>query len=115
MGTWGDQTGELLDILSGGNIVPLSIRHHSLFQAGFARWHALRSHGQHDYGDFLSCVLGRLGTTLVAQMTQRRLSTEAGVVVAEKSDMRQSNCARNCGKDWLTRYHFRQLLMNGRR
>ena len=110
MGTWGDQTGELLDILSGGNIVPLSIRRHSFFQAGFAQ-----SHGQHDYGDCLSFVLGWLGTTLVAQMIQRRLSTEAGVVVAEKSDMRQSDCARNCGKDWPTRYHFRQLLMNGRR
>ncbi len=83
--TWGIHTGPLIHILLADTAHPLCIRQHPFFGAGFDQWNILRSHGQHDYGDFLSFFLGWLGTTLVAQTFQRRFLTDAGVVIAEKS------------------------------
>ena len=83
--TWGTYTGPLIRILMAETETPLGIRHHPFFGAGFEQWNLLRSHGQHDYGDFLCFFLGWLGTTLVAQTFQRRYLTDAGVVIAEKS------------------------------
>ena len=85
MDTWGTHTGPLLRILLTETDNPLGIRSHPFFGAVFEQWQQLRSHGQHDYGDFLGFFLGWLGTTLVAQTFQRRYLTADGVVIAEKS------------------------------
>ena len=81
------QYADLLQLLQSGSSTPLGIRQHPLFVAGFQQWIALRSHGQHDYGDFLCFYLGWLSTNLVAQMFQRRYLADEGVIIAEKSDM----------------------------
>ena len=87
MSSWGSHTGAIIQLLCTGSTTPLGIRQHPLFLAGFQQWSALRSHGQQDYGDFLSFYLGWLSTNLVAQMFQRRYLTDDGVIIAEKSDM----------------------------
>ena len=83
--TWGPHTVGMMQLLLDPAVAPLCIRQHPFFAAGFQQWEVLRSHGQHDYGDFLSFFLGWLDTDLVAQTFQRRYSTDAGVVIAEKS------------------------------
>ena len=111
--TWGTYTGPLLRILLAETDNPLGIRHHPFFGAGFEQWNLLRSHGQHDYGDFLGFFLGWLGTTLVAQTFQRRYLTDAGVVIAEKSAPHTTILLRSELWQDLARFpSFQQIIDN---
>ena len=83
--TWGSHTVGMMQLLVDHAVAPLCIRQRPFFAAGFQQWEGLRSHGQHDYGDFLCFFLGWLNTNLVDQMFQRRYTTDAGVVIADKS------------------------------
>ena len=76
---------KLFQMIADGKTAPLELCSHSAMMPGLEQWCNFRGRGQQDLSEFLTFFLGWLHTKRVCQMTEKRVETDQGVEVTDKS------------------------------
>ena len=75
----------LFRMLVHDSATPLELGIHQAMQPALQQWGTIRGSGQQDLSEFLTFFLGWLHTTRVCLATERRVETDHGVEVVDKS------------------------------
>ena len=84
-GQWPMVGDSILQMIVSGQHSPLELCSHKAMQTALHQWNQLRGPGQQDLSEFLTFFLGWLHTQRVCLTTERRIETDQGVEVADKS------------------------------